>query len=74
MPLFFTWREKLPKTPFPPLGRTTKSPRHSLNECPGPVLFYCGVTVLFFRSSTNSLETVDSVMIRSSVCVPSQSA
>lgn len=27
MPLFFTWREKLPKRPFPPLGRTTKSRR-----------------------------------------------
>ena len=24
MPLFFTWREKLPKRPFPPLGKMTK--------------------------------------------------
>ena len=35
MPLFFTWREKLPKRPFPPLGRTTKSPGHSFKECSG---------------------------------------
>jgi len=35
MPLFFTWREKLPKKPFPPLGRTTKSPGHSFKECSG---------------------------------------
>ena len=35
MPLFFTWREKLPKRPFPPLGRTTKSPGHSFQSARG---------------------------------------
>ena len=74
--VFLYMERKTAQKAFSAAGQNDKKPRALFERVPGAgwFLFYCGVTVLFFRSSANSLETVDSVMVRSSVCVPSQSA